>query len=172
MMLISFIIIILLVYFLIIRPLTQRNNQPPYDDRRGPLDDRRGYYDDRRGYYDRPDYYPPPVNTGLGRFGSFAGGIAAGALLTYLFEQGRVGFDQFQAWRGLGDQDIMRELMDQNILQEHEIAQLQDEMDQRGEDQWDRDDRGNDHDYDYDDQNNQQDYDGFDQNNNNDDNWV
>jgi hypothetical protein len=158
MLLISIVIIILLVHFLIIRPLTQRNRPQRIDQ--------------SRGYYEQPEYYGPSAGTGgLGRFGTFAGGIAAGALLTYLFEQGRIGFNQFNAWQHLEDQEIMRELMDQNILQEHEIAQLQDEIGYR--DDWDLDDRDeNPDDFDYYDQDGQQDNDGFDDSNSGDDNWV
>ncbi|MDQ0201405.1 hypothetical protein [Neobacillus ginsengisoli] len=161
MLLISIVIIILLVHFLIIRPLTQRN-RPQRMDR-------------RRGYYEQPEYYGSSGgNGGLGKFGSFAGGIAAGALLTYLFEQGRIGFNQYNAWQHLEDQEIMQELMDQNILQEHEIAQLQEEVGHPENDQqsaWDNDNRDNNQDFDYDDQDYQQN-DGSNNWNSETDNWV
>ncbi|NRD79693.1 hypothetical protein HPT25_20230 [Bacillus sp. BRMEA1] len=158
---IAVIIIIVLVYFLIIRPLTNRN--------------RPQIYDSRRGYYERPDYYGPPNQTEFGRLGTFAGGMAAGALLTFLFEQGRIGFDQFNALQNLEDHEIMRELMDQNIIQEHEIDRLQDELNQfQGDNQgiWDdrrRDDPDN---IDYNDQNDFQNGDDVGGWDNNDDNWV
>lgn len=118
------VIIIMLVYFFIIRPLTQRN--------------RPQIYDQRRGYYDQGGHYGGPQGGGFGRFGSFAGGMAAGALLTYLLDQGRIGFDQFNALQNLEDHEIMRELMDQNIIQEHEIDQLQEQFgEQGGYEDWD-----------------------------------
>jgi hypothetical protein len=161
MLLISIILIIVLVYFFIIRPLANRN--------------RPQIYDSRRGYYDRPDYYGPNSD-GFGRFGTFAGGMAAGALLTYLFEQGRIGFDQFNALQNLEDHEIIRELMDQNIIQEHEIAQLQDELNQyRGDEpgNWDGDRRDDfPDDLDYHDQNDYQDQDDYGGWDNGDDNWV
>ncbi|WP_066368544.1 hypothetical protein [Neobacillus fumarioli] len=157
MILVSIILIIVLIYFLIIRPLTNRN--------------RPQIFDPRRGYYDRgPDYYGPEPG-GLGRFGTFAGGFAAGALLTYLFEQGRIGFDQFNALQNLEDHEIMRELLDQNIIQEHEIDQLQEELHHnQGDDyrNWDGD-RGTQDDNDQYDYQDQDDGSGWD---NGDDNWV
>lgn len=145
----SIIIIILLVYFLIIRPLTNRNRpqimEPPL-----------------RNYYGRQDYYPQG-HGGFGRFGTFAGGMAAGALLAYLFEQGRIGFDQFQAMQHLQDHEIMQQLMDQNIIQEDEIEQLREEL---------GDDPNQDYDYDHSDNDNQ--HDDYDQGDwdSGDDNWV
>jgi hypothetical protein len=156
---ISIVVIILLVHFLIIRPLMQRN-RPQIMER-------------PRGYYEQREYYGPSTsNGGLGKFGTFAGGMAAGALLTYLFEQGRIGYDQYNEWQHLGDQEIMRELMDQNIIQEHEIAQLQEELGHRGWDEnadWDLDRRDDDQDnFNY----NAQDYGGFGDSDNRDDNWI
>lgn len=109
----------------------------------------------------------------MGRFGTFAGGLATGALLTYLFEQGRIGFDQYQSWQNLGDQELLRELQDQNILQQEEIDQLQEEI--RGQD----DDGGNpdnqdssldEMDYDPNDTQENHDFGGWDDNS--DDDWV
>ncbi|WP_423802444.1 hypothetical protein [Neobacillus sp. SAB-20_R2A] len=145
----SIIIIILLVYFLIVRPLTSRNRpqimEPPH-----------------RNYYGRQDYYPSGGG-GFGRFGTFAGGMAAGALLTYLFEQGRIGFDQFQTMQHLQDHEIMQQLMEQNIIQEDEIEQLREEL---GDDP--------NQDYDYDNADNDDQQDNYDQGDydSGDDNWV
>ncbi|MGG3466938.1 hypothetical protein ABES02_05270 [Neobacillus pocheonensis] len=162
---IGIIIIILLVYFLIIRPLTKRNRPQVYQSRRD-------YYEPRRDYYDPRGHYGSGPG-GFGGMGSFAGGIAAGALLTYLFNQGRIGFDQFHALQQLQDHEIMRELMDQNIIQEHEIDQLQEELGQgRGDDPSDWDEDGQDVQFDRDDQNNPQDNNDFGNWDNGDDNWV
>lgn len=162
---IGIIVILVLIHFLIIRPLTQRNRPQRFDNPRS-------IYEQPRG-----DYGSFTNNRGFGRFGTFAGGIAAGALLTYLFEQGRIGFDQYTAWQHLEDQEIMRELQDQNILQEHEIVQLQEEIDNRdGNDQtdWGRDRVDDTQDLvDYNDQDDRQDQSGFgDWDSGGDDNWV
>lgn len=146
-----------MVHFLIIRPLTQRNRPQIYDQRGN-------YYDQRNDY--------GPSRGGFGGVGTFAGGLAAGALLTYLFEHNRIGYDQYLSLQNLEDHEIMRELMDQNIIQEHEIDQLQEEI-HRGDDPTNGDDdKGNDttDDVDYDNQDNQPDDDGsWDSG---DDNWV
>ncbi|MCQ6280406.1 hypothetical protein [Bacillus sp. EB600] len=162
---IGIVVILVLIHFLIIRPLTQRNRPQRFDS--------------PRGIYEQPigDYGSFNNNSGFGRFGTFAGGIAAGALLTYLFEQGRIGFDQFTEWQQLGDKEIMQELQDQNILQEHEIAQLQEEIVNRdGNDQTDwGEDIGDDTQdlVDYNDQDDRQDQGGFgDWDSGGDDNWV
>jgi hypothetical protein len=156
---IGIVVILILIHFLIIRPLMQRNGPQSYNR--------------PRNFYEPPrdDYHPMYNGGGLGRMGTFAGGLAAGALLSYLFEQGRIGFDQYSAWHNLGDQEIMRELLDQNIIQEHEIDQLQEELganydnDQKN---WDSDNQNQ---VDINDQDNSQD--GFDDwNNGGDDNWV
>nr|WP_017553474.1 hypothetical protein [Heyndrickxia coagulans] len=76
--LIGIIIIIVLVHFLIIRPLIERN--------------RPQIIEPRRSIYNGDAYGPHPEQTGwngggssgIGRFGTFAGGMATGALLTYL----------------------------------------------------------------------------------------
>jgi hypothetical protein len=89
-----------------------------------------------------------------------------------LFEQGRIGFDQYSAWQHLGDQEIMRELLDQNIIQEHEIDRLQEEIGYNNDDQNDRDFNHQDQ-VDFNDQDIGQDQSGFDDwNNGGDDNWV
>lgn len=157
---IGIVVILFLIHFLIIRPLTQRNQPQSYNRPRNfyepPRDDDRLYYNGGGGF---------------GRMGTFAGGLAAGALLTYLFEQGRIGFDQYSEWQHLGDQEIMRELMDQNIIQEHEIAQLEEEIGvNHDNDQTDLD-LDNQDQADYNEQDNGQE--GFDEwNNGGDDNWV
>lgn len=155
MIFIGFIIVILLIYFLIIRPLTRRNRQQ--------------FFDQRGGYYDQRNEYGP-LSGGIGGVGSFAGGMAAGALLTYLFEHNRIGYDQFLSLQNLEDHEIMRELMDQNIIQEHEIAQLQEELD-RGDDpsNWDENrNNNNPNEDDYDEQEN----DNSDWDSGGDNNWV
>jgi hypothetical protein len=119
---IGIVVILILVHFLIIRPLTQRNRPQTYNR--------------TRNFYEPPreDYRPLYNSGGFGRMGTFAGGLAAGALLTYLFEQGRIGFDQYNAFQHLEDQEIMRELLDQNIIQEHEIEHLQEEIGSNNDD--------------------------------------
>jgi hypothetical protein len=156
---IGIVVILILIHFLIIRPLTQRNRTQPFYR--------------PRNFYEPPveDYRPTYNGGGFGRMGTFAGGLAAGALLTYLFEQGRIGFDQYSAWQHLEDQEIMRELFDQNIIQEHEIEQLQDEVGinhNNAQTDWDFDSRDQ---ADYSDQDNGQDG-SDDWNNGGDDNWV
>lgn len=113
---VGIIIIILLVHFLIIRPLIQRNRPQVYEPRRA-------IYNERQDYYG-PGYPPNMGGIGFGRFGTFAGGLATGALLTYLLEQGRIGFGQYQSMQNLGDHELLRELENQNILQQDEINQL------------------------------------------------
>ncbi|MBB2482958.1 hypothetical protein H5P36_22615 [Bacillus sp. APMAM] len=166
---IAIIIIILLIHFLIIRPLMQRNRPQVYEPR-------------RTIYNERPDYYGPANswNTGgigMGRFGTFAGGLAAGALLTYLLEQGRIGFDQYQSLQNLEDHELLRELEDQNILQQDEINQLREGMDRDPQDgsqnDWnpDKEDPSYDRlDYNPNDQQGEDDISGWDDNS--DDNWV
>jgi hypothetical protein len=151
--LISLVILIFLVYFLIIKPLTQRNRTygpPPRYDR----------YDQRYG----PGEYngPGTGGRGFGGLGTFAGGLAAGALLTHLFEQGRIGFDQYQYLQQLEDHEAIQELMDQNIIQEDEINELQERL---GGDDWNGD---NQDDFDIQDQ----DFGEFDDFGGGDDNWV
>ncbi|GER68297.1 hypothetical protein BpJC7_22710 [Weizmannia acidilactici] len=133
--LIGIIIIIVLVHFLIIKPLTQRNRPQVYEPGRNMYN----------GDEDRPEMggWSGMEGTGMGRFGTFAGGLATGALLTYLLEQGRIGFDQFQYLQYLDDHELLRELEDQNILQLDEIDQLQDELSRRfgdsSENDWNQD---------------------------------
>lgn len=164
MLFLGIIVILILVHFLIIRPLTQRNRPQIYDRSRN-------YYEPSRG-----DYGPYNRGRGFGGVGTFAGGLAAGALLTYLFEQGRIGFDQYSAWQHLEDHEIMRELMDQNILQEHEIAQLQEEIGGRGVDDqedWNVDrSADNQNPFDNTDEERQDQSDFGDWDNGKDDNWV
>lgn len=156
---IGIIIVILLIYFLIIRPLTQRNRPEIYEPPRG-------------DYYDRRNDYGQ-ISGGMDGFGKFAGGMAAGALLTYLLEHNRIGYDQFLSLQNLEDNEIMRELMDQNIIQEHEIDQLQEELHNGdGPFNWDNDrNDGPPDDADYHDQDYQQD-DNSDGDSGGDDNWV
>jgi hypothetical protein len=113
---IGLVLIIVLAYFLIIRPLTHRHQPPVY----GPQ---------RRVYTDPQDYYEPTFGRGgFSRFGTFAGGLATGALLTYLLEEGRIGYDQFMVMRNMEDHELLRELQEQNILQQDEINQLRQGM--------------------------------------------
>ncbi|TDK60830.1 hypothetical protein E2K98_13975 [Bacillus salipaludis] len=165
---IGIVIIIVLIYFLIIRPLTRRNRPQIYEPRRDQYD--------QRGYNGPRNYYGATPGRGFGGFGGIAGGMAAGALLTYLFEQGRIGFDQYHSLQNLEDHEIMRELMDQNILQEHEIDQLQEQLghqDDNGD--WDGERNGDgpnnvdDNDQDNQQNNNDNDFSDWD---NGDDNWV
>jgi hypothetical protein len=157
---IGIVVILVLIHFLIIRPLTQRNRPHTYNRTRNFYESPR---EDDRPYYN---------GGGFGRVGTFAGGLAAGALLSYLFEQGRIGFDQYSAWQHLGDQEIMRELLDQNIIQEHEIDRLQEEIGYNNDVQNDRDFNHQDQ-VDFNDQDIGQDQSGFDDwNNGEDDNWV
>lgn len=157
---IGIVVILVLIHFLIIRPLTQRNRPQSYNRTRN-------FYEYQRDD-DRPFYNG---GRGFGRMGTFAGGLAAGALLSYLFEQGRIGFDQYSAWQHLGDQEIMRALLDQNIIQEHEIDQLQEELGANYDNDptnWNSDNQNQ---VDFNDRDNNQD--GFDDwNNGGDDNWV
>jgi hypothetical protein len=90
--------------------------------------------------YMPPSYGPmdPPPSTGFST-GSFLGGMAAGALLTYLLEQGRIDWAQYNYFNSLDQQQMMDELMQQNILQQEEIHQLQQELANRG---WDSPDGG------------------------------
>lgn len=152
---------------MIIRPLTQRNRPQVFEPR-------------RNNYNGRSDDYGP-INSwggsGFGRFGSFAGGLATGALLTYLLEQGRIGFDQYHAMQNLEDHELLRELENQNILQQDEINQLREGMDNppedRNQEDWnqDNDNRNVDRvDYDPKDQQDDNDFGGWDDNS--DDNWV
>ncbi|WP_029422885.1 hypothetical protein [Alicyclobacillus macrosporangiidus] len=85
--------------------------------------------------YMPPSYGPmdPPPSTGFST-GSFLGGMAAGALLTYLLEQGRIDWAQYNYFNSLDQQQMIDELMQQNILQQDEIDQLQQELANRG---WD-----------------------------------
>jgi hypothetical protein len=155
---IGIIIIIVLVHFLIIRPLMRRSRPQVFEPRRD-------FYNDER------DYYGPggPGGIGnIGRVGTFAGGLAAGALLTYLFEQGRIGFDQYQDWQNLEDHEIIRELMDQNILQQDEIERLHEEFG-GGHDGRDQFGNADDINYDHNDQQGDEDFGSWD---NSDDNWV
>lgn len=120
--LIGIIIIIVLVHFLIIRPLIERN--------------RPQIIEPRRSIYNGDAYEPHPEqtgwneggNSGIGRFGMFAGGMATGALLTYLLEQGRIGLDQFEHFQNLDGNDLLQELEEQNILQQDEIDHLEDSL--------------------------------------------
>jgi hypothetical protein len=145
----SIVVIILLVHFLIIRPLVNRN---------------RSHYN--HGYDQRGYYGPVSSGGGFGKFGTFAGGMAAGALLTYLLDQGRIDLDQYNYFQQLEDHQAIQELMNQNIIQEHEIDALQEEL--AGQD-WDTND-----DWDHDDQNDfgNQDFGGSDDFGGGDDNWV
>jgi hypothetical protein len=168
---IGIIVIIVFVHFLIIRPLTQRNRSQVYDSRRNLYDERPDYYGSNN-----PNGMGGWNGTGMGRFGTFAGGVAAGALLTYLLEQGRIGFDQFQSMQNLGDHELLRELEDQNILQQDEINQLREEMSPRQEDASQNDWNANNGDHNDDkanyNPNQQQDNNDFGGYDNSDDNWV
>ncbi|NHM31953.1 hypothetical protein [Neobacillus terrae] len=168
-MLIGFIIIIVLVHFLIIRPLTQRNRSQRYESRRDIYNQRQDYYGPgSRGINGMSE------GGGMGRFGTFAGGLATGALLTYLLDQGRIGFDQFQYYQNMQDHELMRELQDQNILQQDEIDQLREGIGQQDEDGGQNEDNEQNNyegtDNTPDDQQDNNDFGGWD--NNSDDNWL
>lgn len=97
----------------------------PYDKRYDPRYDEQ--YDSRydRPYYDMDGYGPRTGFSG----GSFLGGMAAGALLTYLFDQGRIDAGQYDYFNNLDQQQMIDELMQQNIIQQDEIDNLQREYD-------------------------------------------
>jgi hypothetical protein len=97
----------------------------PNDNRYDPRDDER--YDARydRPYYDMDGYGPRTGFSG----GSFLGGMATGALLTYLFDQGRIDAGQYDYFNNLDQQQMIDELMQQNIIQQDEIDNLQREYD-------------------------------------------
>lgn len=66
---------------------------------------------------------------GFGRgIGMFAGGLAAGALLSYLWEQGRLSEDQYHYFNSLRDDEAIRQLQEQNIIQQHEIDDLRNRL--------------------------------------------
>ncbi|MBE6184131.1 hypothetical protein [Heyndrickxia ginsengihumi] len=172
---IAIIIIIVLVHLLIIRPLMQRNRPQIYEPRRNVYNERSDYYGPTN--YNGMGGWSNTGGPGMGRFGTFAGGLAAGALLTYLLEQGRIGFDQFQSLQNLEDHELLRELEDQNILQQDEIDQLHEEISRQNEDDnqnnWnvDNDDHNDDKaDYNPDSQQDNQDFDSWDDQSG--DNWV
>ncbi|MCL6443612.1 MAG: hypothetical protein K6T83_09185 [Alicyclobacillus sp.] len=86
----------------------------------------------RRNGYDVYDVTPPgygygPATGGLSG-GSFLGGMAAGALLTWLLEQGRIDMMQYNYFNSLGEEQMLNELMQQNIIQQHEIDALQQQL--------------------------------------------
>nr|WP_245575727.1 SlyX family protein [Alicyclobacillus contaminans] len=83
--------------------------------------------DVRPGYYDAPTYQPEydSFESRFGGAGTFLGGMAAGALLTWLLEQGRIDAAQYDYFNSLDDQRMLDELMQQNILQQQEIDALQ-----------------------------------------------
>jgi hypothetical protein len=174
-LIIGIIIIIVIVHFLIIRPLTQRNRPQIYEPRRNIYDERPDYYGSANP--NGMGGWSGMSGTGIGRFGTFAGGLAAGALLTYLLEQGRIGFDQFQSLQNLEDHELLRELEDQNILQQDEIDQLREETSRQHEDgsQNGMNSDNGDHNYDKADYNpngqqDNNDFGGWDDNSDN--NWV
>lgn len=107
------IIVILLVVLLVQRGRSGYRDQPYYRE---------------RPYYDvtPPQYNPPSPGFEVG---SFLGGMAAGALLEYLLEQGRIDMAQYDYFNSLDQQRMMDELMQQNIIQQHEIDELQRRLD-------------------------------------------
>jgi hypothetical protein len=119
------IIAIVLIYLLIVRPLT-RNRWNPFRSQNPPFGP--GGYGPYPGYGPEygPGYAPYPgygPGTGSG-LGAMAGGFAAGALLTYLLEQNRIDAMQYNYLSGLEQDQLYQELLQQNILQQHEIDQL------------------------------------------------
>ncbi|EPZ42730.1 hypothetical protein [Alicyclobacillus acidoterrestris] len=111
------IILLIVIAVLLVLLLTQRNRRTYRDPYRDTY-----YRTDMRNPYDPvPPDYPSP---GFGA-GSFLGGMAAGALLTYLLEQGRIDMGQFDYFNGLGEDQMIHELMQQNIIQQDEIDALQ-----------------------------------------------
>jgi hypothetical protein len=129
------VIIILLIYALIIRPLTQGNSGRRfngYDPNYAP------------GRYGR---FSGGVGTGYGDFnrsgfggtgfggnglGMLAGGFAAGALLTWLLEQGRINEAQYEYYQMMDQERLLEELQAQNILQQDEIDHLMTRFGQDG----------------------------------------
>jgi hypothetical protein len=81
-----------------------------------------------RHVYQNEPYYSP--RSGMG---SFVGGMAAGSLLTYLLEQGRIGMDEYNYYNSIGEQQMLNELMDQNLIQQDEINDLRYQMDQQND---------------------------------------
>lgn len=90
-------IIIFVIYFLIIRPLT-RSSDPYSRSRSGPF----------------------PLNSpqgGLGRgLGMLAGGFAAGSLLTWLLEEGRIDLDQYDLLQELPQDELLQQLDNNGII--------------------------------------------------------
>jgi hypothetical protein len=111
------IIVVLLVVLLVQRGRSGYRNEPYYREH--------PYYDVTPPQYD-PPYNPPSPRFGVG---SFLGGMAAGALLEYLLEQGRIDMTQYDYFNSLDQQRMMEELMQQNIIQQHEIDELQRRLD-------------------------------------------
>ncbi|UOF89444.1 hypothetical protein LSG31_16320 [Fodinisporobacter ferrooxydans] len=164
------VIIILLIYWFIVRPFTQNKN------RRFDRYDPRGGYGSNGGYgpgggFGRfsGDSYGYGGGNGFGGggrgFGMMAGGFAAGALLTYLLEQGRINAAQYDAFQLMEQDQLIQQLQEQNILQQQEIDDLmyRNSGDFGGPDQMDYNDGSyNDNSFD----------DPFDGGNGNDDTWV
>lgn len=146
------IVILLFIAYLIIKPFL-RGNRRYYDNRY----DSRGSYG---GYGPGHGYGPDPGYGGeRSGWGMAAGGFAAGALLTWLLEEGRIDSHQYDYYNSFGDQQMMmNELMQQNILQQHEIDDLNSRMNEGGYDNGydnngydDNYDNGNSYDDSYDD---------------------
>jgi hypothetical protein len=113
----SIVLILVLVYFLIIKPLARRRTY------------------DNGGYGPQGYGYGGGYDDGRGNgWGMAAGGFAAGALLTYLLEQGRIDQNQYDYYNSLGDQQMMDELTQENIVQQQEIDDLQNRMGDGGYD--------------------------------------
>lgn len=113
------------------KPWTPPGRQDYYPPQEPPFGTGYGNRFDRNGY--GPGFgpgYGPGFGPQGGGFGvpSFMGGMAAGALLSYLFEQGRIGMDQYNMFSMMDQEQMMHELMDQNIIQQHEIDDLQRQM--------------------------------------------
>ncbi|WP_234969713.1 hypothetical protein [Alicyclobacillus vulcanalis] len=138
-------ILLLVVIVILLVILFARRNQsqgPVY--RRGPFQSPQGGPYQQGPFQSNygPSYGPtydvtPPYGgyrPGFGGAGSFLGGMAAGALLSWLFEQGRIDAMQYDMFRQMEDQQMIDALLQQNIIQQDEIEQLQQQvmMDQGG----------------------------------------
>ncbi|WP_304457972.1 hypothetical protein [Alicyclobacillus sendaiensis] len=132
------VILLLVVIVILLVLLFARRSQSGPVYRRGPFQSyQSGPYNQgpfQSGY--GPNYGPtydvtPPYagyRPGFGGAGSFLGGMAAGALLSWLFEQGRIDAMQYEMFRQMEDQQMIDALLQQNIIQQDEIEQLQQQM--------------------------------------------
>lgn len=114
-------ITILMIYFFIIRPLTRARTGGAY---------RQGGY---QGHHEQGPYGPGHRGFGgLGGMGAglgmFAGGLAMGALLTHLFEQGRISQEQLDHLQSIDSEQALSELQAQGIVDEQELGELSEQF--------------------------------------------